>query len=217
VTDAIQSPTARRKRRSSADIADRILSAAKEEFTRGGFEGTTTAAIARRADVTEAQLFRHYASKAALFQEAVFKPLNQHFCDFHIRNLGDASQVGSQRDKAHGYITELQQFIADHSKMLMSLIVARTYVPGSMQGVGEFDSLRAYFDRGAAMMSQRVEGDAKVAPELMVRVSFAAVLASVMFKDWLFPEGLASDEAIRAAIIDFVIEGVNANADPGLK
>ena len=45
-------------------------------------------------------------------------------------------------------------------------------------------------------------------------VSFAAVLASVMFKDWLFPAGLASDEAIRDAIADFTIDGIGANAPP---
>lgn len=45
----------------------------------------------------------------------------------------------------------------------------------------------------------------------MVRVSFAAVLGSVMFRDWLFPEGLASDEAIRRAIADFTIDGISAN------
>jgi hypothetical protein len=45
----------------------------------------------------------------------------------------------------------------------------------------------------------------------MVRVSFVAVLASLMFKDWLFPKGLASDADIREAIVDFVIDGINAN------
>jgi hypothetical protein len=64
-------------------------------------------------------------------------------------------------------------------------------------------------------MSQRLKGDYKVAPKLMVRVSFAAVLACVMFKDWIFPPGLASDEEIRAAINDFVREGIGANPEFG--
>ena len=40
---------------------------------------------------------------------------------------------------------------------------------------------------------------------------FGAVLASVMFKDWLFPEGLASDEQITIAVNDFIKEGIRAN------
>jgi hypothetical protein len=49
----------------------------------------------------------------------------------------------------------------------------------------------------------------------MARVSFAAVLACVMFKDWIFPPGLASEEEIRAAINDFVREGIGANPQLG--
>ncbi len=61
---------------------DRIIRAAADEFKASGFTGATTAAIARNAEVTEAQLFRYFASKAELFRESVFKPLNQHFLDF---------------------------------------------------------------------------------------------------------------------------------------
>jgi hypothetical protein len=38
----------------------------------------------------------------------------------------------------------------------------------------------------------------------------------VIFKDWLFPEGLASQDEISAAIGDFVMDGVNANASPSV-
>ena len=42
---------------------------------------------------------------------------------------------------------------------------------------------------GAAMMTQRVRDNPAVDPALMVRFSFAAVLANLMFKDWPFPAG----------------------------
>ncbi|HEX7857140.1 MAG TPA: TetR/AcrR family transcriptional regulator [Sphingobium sp.] len=191
----------------------RIVRAAEEEFKIAGYSGATTAAIARRADVTEAQLFRYFASKADLFREAIFTPLNQHFTDFLASQLADADNVVSQRERARQYITELQSFLSDHSQMLMSLVVAQTYAPDTTQGVGSIDSLRAYFDRGAATMSGRIQGEARVNPKLMVRVSFAAVLACVMFKDWIFPSGLAGEGEINDAIIDFVIDGINANSD----
>jgi hypothetical protein len=44
------------------------------------------------------------------------------------------------------------------------------------------------------------------------------VLACVMFKDWIFPRGLAGPDEISAAIRDFVMDGINANShlgDPG--
>ena len=39
-----------------------------------------------------------------------------------------------------------------------------------------------------------------------------------MFKDWIFPRGLAGPDEISAAIWDFVMDGINANShlgDPG--
>lgn len=212
-TQAAPSAAARRKRRSPEEILDRILQAATDEFKRCGFAGATTATIARNADVTEAQLFRYFASKADLFHEAIFKPLNRHFCGFQAGHLSEVSAAASVREREEQYITELQQFMGEHSRMLMSLVVAQAYAGGTTQGVSEIDSLGDYFERGAAMMRQRVEGAARVDPRLMVRVSFAAVLGCVLFKDWIFPPGLASDDEIGAAINDFVIDGISANAD----
>lgn len=202
---------ARRKRRSQEEIMERLIDAAGAEFRRNGYSGATTAAIARAADVTEAQLFRYFASKADLFHAAVFQPLNRHFCDFHARQFGDAATDADYKEKARRYITELQAFIEDHSDMLMSLIVADAYVPESVRGVGTIAGLEEYFERGAAMMSSRMDAEPRVDPRLMVRVSFAAVLANVMFKNWLFPDGLATDEQVDAAIVDFVVDGVRGN------
>ena len=120
------------------------------------------------------------------------------------------------RDRARLYITELQQFLDEQSKLLLSLVVAQLFTSGSLQGVGEIESLSQYFERGAATMSSRIEQDPRVDPRLLVRVSFAAVLGCVIFKDWIFPAGLASDADISAAIIDFVIDGISINSDPGL-
>jgi len=44
-----------------------------------------------------------------------------------------------------------------------------------------------------------------------VRAAFAAVLANRLFRDWLYPAGLADDASIDAAIADFVLDGINAN------
>lgn len=203
----------RRKRRSPEAIRDLIIAAAGAEFEENGYSGATTAAIARRADVTEAQIFRFFDSKQELFREAIFQPLNRHFSEFHASTMrGDGGF--DFRGNAERYINELQDFMAEHSRSLMSLIVAKEY-KGSAEGLSEIDGLRAYFERGTAMSSARIQGEATVPPELMVRVSFAAVLGSVMFKDWLFPPGMASDEAIRQAIVDFTIDGIRANEVEG--
>lgn len=207
--------TKRRTRRSTEEIRERILEAAGNEFERSGYSGATTAVIARRAEVTEAQIFRCFDSKAQLFEAAVFEPLNRSFAAFNAHMLGAEQQVESFRDGSPGYITALQEFMDRHSKALMALVMARAYekAAGAQQTIG--DDLREYFEIGAAAMRRRVGENPRVAPELMVRVSFAAVLGCALFRDWLFPPGLASDEAIRRATIDFVVDGINANSDSG--
>lgn len=204
---------ARRARRSADDILNRIVKAAGEEFKRCGYAGTTTATVARKADVTEAQLFRYFGSKSNLFRETIFKPINQHFLNFTNKHKPDGGK-GTSKQLTQLYTSELQHFISEHSEMLTSLVVAQTYDKGTAHGVGEIDSLRAYFERGAGNMAARIKGKPKVDPKLMVRVTFASVLACIMFKDWIFPEGLATDAEIEAAINTFIMEGVSANS-PG--
>ncbi len=205
----------RRKRRSPEEIRDRVIEAAGEEFERSGYRGATTAEIARRADVTEAQIFRYFASKAELFEVAVFEPLNRSFAEFNAEMLNAGNSTESFREGSPAYITALQDFMERHSKALMTMVVARSYEKaiGGEPAIG--DDLREYFDIGAAAMRQRTGPAPRVPPELMVRVSFAAVLGCALFKDWMFPPGLASEEAIRQATIDFVVDGVNANTQEG--
>jgi AcrR family transcriptional regulator len=203
--------TPRRKRRTSEEVADRILEAASEEFETAGYSGATTAAIARRAEVTEAQIFRFYGSKQELFRAAIFKPLNRHFMEFHAANPVPPGDTQSMREMARRYIEELQDFMEQHSRMFMSLIVASAYSPEATNPVSEMEGLRAYFAQGTEVMTRRVGHLPRVDPRLMVRVSFVAVLASLMFKDWLFPVGMASDGEIRDAIAEFVIDGIRAN------
>lgn len=206
---------ARRRRRSSGEVADRILEAAAEEFEQSGYSGATTAAIARRAEVTEAQIFRFHASKQELFHAAIFTPLNRHFADFHARTSALPAADRDGKDLARDYIRELQAFMASHSRMFLSLVVANAYSPDATKGIDALEGLQAYFEKGEAMMAARLEEPARVAPGLMVRVSFAAVLANLMFRDWLFPAGMADEDELSDAIAAFVIEGVEANGRIG--
>lgn len=206
-----RSRATKRPRRSSDDVLNRIVQAATEEFKRQGYSGATTASIARKAEVTEAQLFRCFGSKANLFRETVFKPLDQHIMEFSARHIPDLGRAEVSKEMTQAYTSELQRFIAGHSRMLMSLVVAQTYGSEMPHGVGEIDSLGMFFDHGAAMMQKRLKGKAKIDPRLMVRLAFVAVLGSVMFRDWIFPRGLASDSELEAAINTFVMEGIGAN------
>ncbi len=198
----------KRTRRSREDILARIFEAAGEEFKASGYAGATTAAIARRADVTEAQLFRYFSSKEELFRETIFKPIDQHFSDFNKSHGLTAANSG---ELYLLYVSELNRFISENADALVSLLVAQAYEKGAAQGVGQSENLKTYFDHGAAMLRTTREGAPAHDPRLIVRIAFATVLSCVIFRRWIFPPDLASNASLMPAINDFILGAVDAN------
>ncbi len=200
-------------RRSSREIRLQLIKAAGAEFRQYGFAGATTAAIAQKAGTTEMQLYRAFQSKARLFQEAVFEPLKEHLSQFLERHLAELGQNQDDRGQARRYIGELQQFIDQNATLLLSLVAAQSFGADDI-GQHGIDNLQAYFKAGAATMRKRIGRRAVVDPDVLVRISFAAVLGCVIFKDWMFPRGSSTDSAVSAGVIDFVMDGINVNAHP---
>ncbi len=65
---------------SGSERRQQVLRIAAEEFARGGLHGTSTELIARRAEITQAYVFRMFGTKKALFLEvmaAAFDRLTQ--------------------------------------------------------------------------------------------------------------------------------------------
>src|SRR5262245_25307027 len=93
-----RSRVTKRTRRTSDDVTNRIVAAARRQFERAGFDGTTTAAIARKAQVTEAQLFRCFGSKSNLFRETIFKPLERQLLSFVNRHMPDPQRPAEYRE-----------------------------------------------------------------------------------------------------------------------
>ncbi len=57
----------RRKRLSGPERRERLIKAAQKLFSIHGFRGATTRQLARAAGITDAVIFRHFPSKAALY------------------------------------------------------------------------------------------------------------------------------------------------------
>ncbi len=56
---------------SGTERRQQVLGIAAEEFANGGLHGGSTEAIARRAEITQAYIFRMFGTKKALFLEVV--------------------------------------------------------------------------------------------------------------------------------------------------
>ncbi len=203
-------PSKRRKRRSTAEIIDRITDAAFLEFSENGYTSATTSAIARRAEVAEALIFTHFGSKTNLFRKAVFKPLDDHFSNFintHTRSHGsEADRLRESRE----FVSNLVAFIRRHSGMFKSLVVNEAYGKEG-DGASGLRGLQDYFEKMSSLEDTWPVEQAKISPPLVSRISFASILGCILFNDWLFPQGLADDDDIHEGICDFIMEGLSAN------
>src|SRR6202521_2250289 len=96
----------RRPRRSTEEIVNLIIASACEEFERNGYEGTKTAEIARKAGVAEALIFSNFGSKAKLFHDSIFNPLNRHFLDFCAAHLVESDDPEGAKEWTRQYTRE---------------------------------------------------------------------------------------------------------------
>ena len=199
----------RRRRRSTEELTTRILQAAEAEFKKHGYIGATTASIAKKAKVTEAQLFRYFGSKAKLFQDAIFTRLDEQLRAFIEEHGPETIDSVGVRTGSAEYIDALYDLLSENVDYIKTLTVAHAYESQQPKGVDAITGLQKYFERGASEALRRPAS--KMDPKLLVRVSFGAVLGCVMYKDWLFPPGVATEDEIQKAITDFVGDGVEAN------
>ena len=200
----------RRKRRSTQEIIDRIIDAAFLEFGENGYSITTTAAIAKRADVAEALIFTHFGSKAKLFRKAIFKPLDDHFSTFIATHTFDESGETGRLRESRAFVSDLVGFVRRHSGTFKSLVVNEAYARDGDAANG-LSGLQDYFNKMSAIEEVKLLGRPKVPPRLISRISFASILGCVLFSDWLFPEGVADDEEVHEALCDFIMEGLSVN------
>jgi len=206
----------KRKRRSHKEIKDLVIAAATEEFKSHGYTGVTTAAIARRANITKAQLLGYFDSKAELFNEAIFKPLFEHFCSLNTRSKPVTYEVEKVKDRVRFNFIEMQNFLEEHSEMLLSITTDKAFKEDSQLGIDQLSGLKDYYELSSRWMTSRLDSEPQVDPKLVVKAIFAIVLGCVIFKDWLLHEDPTTEDDFREAILNFVTNGLKVNSYPDL-
>ena len=79
-----------------------ILGAAKRCFARNGFAGTTTRSVASAAAISEALLFKHFPSKAALYAEILAEECEADPALAHLLGSGAVDGRPGRADPVHG-------------------------------------------------------------------------------------------------------------------
>lgn len=184
-----------RQRRSSEQVRELIAGAARVTFAEHGFAGATTRDIAQRAGVGEVLIFRHFGSKADLFEQVVFAPFDRMIGDFLevVRDDPPDRLGGNER-----FVRSIYPFLKENADLLRA--IARS---GATAGGGLAHGLDNYFARAAQRMRQqyaRERVEAEIAPELGVRFGFGMLAAAILFEEWFFPDSQPPDDMVREVL-----------------
>jgi AcrR family transcriptional regulator len=189
---AAAEPGAEARRRSDwLATRERILAAARDCFAERGYQATTTKELAAAADIAEVSLFRHFPTKAAIFEAAAVEPIN----DF-LRSWIAAwteTPVGVRDPEAEGvrfYATLIEllsrerRLLAVFLATISDVTIESSLSTESRAVMGELlDRLEVVFRREGRRRGFRTN------PHITPRLVIAMALGTVVHGDWLFGFG----------------------------
>jgi AcrR family transcriptional regulator len=196
----------------------RILRAAREVFAAKGFKGTSTRDIANRAQLTEVMIFRHFGTKANLFQEAVITPftefMDDYISDYRSREHGKLSP----RQEGTALYTGLFDVLHGERELLLALMSAHQHdqlsPEASAQINAAFDRLLALFEKVVATEAEeRHFSDFDLRPT--VRAMFAMVLSTALHGDWMGLGKKVSYKRMIDAMTQLTVRGLRVPEDEG--
>jgi AcrR family transcriptional regulator len=117
----------RRRGRTSKISRERILDASLVEFAKHGYEGATTASVARRIGVTQPLIHYHFGSKEALWRAAVELAFSQ--MAGLLEDMDEEQHGGDPRERMREIARRFVRFSAKHPEV-SRLIIAESAVAG---------------------------------------------------------------------------------------
>ena len=203
-------------RRRRGEVPGLVLEAARDLFASKGY-GASTREIAKRAGVSESLIFRHFGTKAELFNKAVMEPFDKFITEFMDLWQSQTGSPLSNEDITRQYLTKMYSMLATHRKSVMALLAASAF-EDDFNGTHRADShLSQQLDKLQAIVEQERElrGLSGVNAMVFSRISFGTVAALAVMGDWLFPRG--KRKPTRSQVIDelvaFTLYGITERAD----
>lgn len=176
-----------------------LLDAARDLFARQDYRSTTTREIAQLAGVTEAALFRHFGSKAALFREALVLPFTGFVDDFGRTWQSLVPEETSEAELARHFVGRLYDVFVQHHGLLVTLITADALSDEEMADAGIADVRRALTVLGrisAEGMNLRDMGSAH--PDLPAHSTVSMIAGMAALRSTYF----GSDQPPREVIVE---------------
>ena len=171
----------------------RTLAAAHKLFAENGYRATTTKEICLLAGIAEPTLYRHFGSKAQLFEMTVLEPFTA-FIDGWITSWREFSAESSVQDLAESLVRGLFTLVRQDRRLFQELMEARTDPKNDLHGSAVAISTRvrqgllAVQEIGLEIADERRL--AHLDPPATITSVAAMVIGAVMLEDWIVPAGV---------------------------
>jgi AcrR family transcriptional regulator len=205
--------TNRRDHGRTDPVRVRILTAAQELFAEHGYRATTTKQISLRANVAEPTLFRHFGSKADLFEATILEPFSS-FVEEWTGSWNDFPAEASLDDMAERLVEGLFRLVRGDRRLFQDLIAARSDPDSDLHASAVAISarlrigLRSVQDVGLDIAA--AQGLAGMDPPATIGAVSAMVIGAVLLEDWIYPAGtrVPSQRRIVREISALVVHGI---------
>ena len=210
-------PEPARKRLGMGQARPLLLDAARELFALKGFRGARTKEIADRAGVSEALLYRHFGSKAGLFEEAILEPVNSFVEEFVERWRTEWDQSRPFDETVGAFMEGMYDLMREHRSSVFALWAAHAFEddgngqtpPRPLLGqlMNDLEEIASVESRSRHFVPE---------PAVTARVAVALAVAMGLLEDFLF--GPADSPALaRERVIGemtmMVVTGISQRAN----
>jgi len=188
-----------------------IVAIASELFSQKGFRGTTTKEIADQAGVSEAIIFRHFATKDDLYRAIL---------DFKVRQVTDRMQqnlneAASRKDDDAYFGSLAFEMLEFHSKdrTFMRLLLFSALEGHDLSEIFFYSTAREMKDHIRRYIKQRILDGAfrKVDPALAARAFVGMVMNQAQVRNIFQDDDLRfSNRQMADRFVDIFLAGIRA-------
>ena len=165
-----------------------LLDAARELFAEKGYTATSTKEIAERASVTEPMLFRHFGTKAGLFEQAVLAPFNDYISEYMDAWQNRPHGVVGPVQEARAFYGGFYEVLSANRRLIRALIAAETAqgpLAATRAGAPALGTILERFEQ--VIRRERDErGFRSFDPAVQTRLMFGLVFSIALHEDWMF-------------------------------
>jgi len=196
-------------RRAPEEVRRLLLESARSLFAAKGYAGASTRDIAVKAGVSEALLFRHFGTKAKLFERAILDPINDFIHEYveqwRARTAADHTPEGI----SFAYVDGFYRLLSENRELVLALVTAQAYE--SIKELNEASPLSRLMDELEQVARREAElrgfeFDVHIATRLVAGM----VMSMALLDEWLFPTGKRrpSRQRIVNEMVAFMVHGL---------